>query len=210
MGLKAPKAEMQVTMQINIDKKTGSLLAIIVLLVGALIYVVGVRTTDEMSGMHQHMQSISNGKYSGADIMFLQMMIPHHQQAIDMSNLAMQVSKNEELLALAKVIAKDQAAEIVQMKSWLKDAGASVDLGHSMSGMGGMLTSEEYAALEKASGADFDKLWLTGMTKHHDGAIHMTTMISDDQNAEIKSFGEAIVKVQTAQIDQMKLMLEKL
>ena len=210
MGLKAPKAEMQVTMQINIDKKTGSLLAIIVLLVGALIYVVGVRTTDEMSGMHQHMQSISNGKYSGADIMFLQMMIPHHQQAIDMSNLAMQVSKNEELLALAKVIAKDQAAEIVQMKSWLKDAGASVDPGHSMSGMGGMLTSEEYAALEKASGADFDKLWLTGMTKHHDGAIHMTTMISDDQNAEIKSFGEAIVKVQTAQIDQMKLMLEKL
>ena len=210
MGLKAPKAEMQVTMQINIDKKTGSLLAIIVLLVGALIYVVGVRTTDEMSGMHQHMQSISNGKYSGADIMFLQMMIPHHQQAIDMSNLAIQVSKNEELLTLAKVIAQDQAAEIVQMKSWLKDAGASVDPGHSMSGMGGMLTSEEYAALEKASGADFDKLWLTGMTKHHDGAIHMTTMISDDQNAEIKSFGEAIVKVQTAQIDQMKLMLEKL
>ena len=197
-------------MQINIDKKTGSLLAIIVLLVGALIYVVGVRTTDEMSGMHQHMQSISNGKYSGADIMFLQMMIPHHQQAIDMSNLAMQVSKNEELLALAKVIAKDQAAEIVQMKSWLKDAGASVDRGHSMSGMGGMLTSDEYAALEKASGADFDKLWLTGMTKHHDGAIHMTTMISDDQNAEIKFFGEAIVKAQTAQIDQMKLMLEKL
>ena len=210
MGLKAPKAEMQVTMQINIDKKTGSLLAIIVLLVGALIYVVGMRDSDEMSGMHQHMQGSSNGKYSGADIMFLQMMIPHHQQAIDMSNLAMQVSENEELLTLAKVIAKDQAAEIVQMKSWLKDAGASVDPGHSMSGMGGMLTSEEYAALEKASGTDFDKLWLTGMTKHHDGAIHMTTMISDDQNAEIKSFGEAIVKAQTAQIDQMKLMLEKL
>jgi len=210
MGLKAPKTEKQVTMQINIDKKTGSLLAIIVLLVGTLIYVVGVRTTDEMSGMHQHMQSSSNGKYSGADIMFLQMMIPHHQQAIDMSNVAMQVSKNEELLTLAKVIAQDQAAEIVQMKSWLKDAGASVDPGHSMSGMGGMLTSEEYAALEMASGADFDKLWLTGMTKHHDGAIHMTTMISDDQNAEIKSFGEAIVKAQSAQIDQMKLMLEKL
>ena len=210
MGLKAPKAEMQVTMQINIDKKTGSLLAIIVLLVGTLIYVVGMRNTDEMPGMHQHMQSSSNGRYSGADIMFLQMMIPHHQQAIDMSNLAIQVSENEELLTLAKVIAKDQAAEIVQMKSWLKDAGASVDPGHSMSGMGGMLTSEEYAALEKASGTDFDKLWLTGMTKHHDGAIHMTTMISDDQNAEIKSFGEAIVKAQTAQIDQMKLMLEKI
>ena len=210
MGLKAPKAEMQVTMQINIDKKTGSLLAIIVLLVGTLIYVVGMRNTDEMPGMHQHMQSSSNGRYSGADIMFLQMMIPHHQQAIDMSNLAMQVSENEELLTLAKVIAKDQAAEIVQMKSWLKDAGASVDPGHSMSGMGGMLTSEEYAALEKASGTDFDKLWLTGMTKHHDGAIHMTTMISDDQNTEVKSFGEAIVKAQSAQIDQMKLMLEKL
>ena len=75
MGFKAPKAEKQVTMQINIDKKTGSLLAIIVLLVGTLIYVVGMRNTDEMSGMHQHMQSGSNGRYSGADIMFLQMKI---------------------------------------------------------------------------------------------------------------------------------------
>ena len=64
MGLKALKAEMQVTMQINIDKKTGSLLAIIVLLVGALIYVVGMRNTDEMPGMHQHMQSSSNSKYA--------------------------------------------------------------------------------------------------------------------------------------------------
>lgn len=78
--------------------------------------------------------------YTGADIMFLQMMIPHHQQAIDMSNLALKISKNAELLDLAEVIIRDQKAEIIQMKQWLKDAGAGADPGHEMSGMGGMLT----------------------------------------------------------------------
>ena len=142
--------------------------------------------------------------------MFLQMMIPHHQQAVDISNLAIKVSKNQELIALAKTIATDQAAEIVKMKNWLKDAGVSEDPGHSMSGMGGMLSEAELNNLNNASGSEFDKLWLTGMINHHDGAIHMSNMILDAQNLEIKALGEAIVKTQTVQIDQMKAMLAKL
>ena len=142
--------------------------------------------------------------------MFLQMMIPHHQQAIDISNLAMKSSQDSELLALAKIIARDQAAEIQKMKAWLKDAGASEDMGHSMDGMGGMLSPDELSALSAATGKAFDILWLKGMTDHHDGAIHMTQMIEDARNPEIKAFGEKVIADQSAQIEQMKEMLERI
>ena len=112
--------------------------------------------------------------------------------------------------ALAKTIATDQAAEIVKMKNWLKDAGASEDPGHSMRDMGGMLSEDELTKLTNSSGSEFDKLWLTGMINHHDGAIHMSNMILDAQNLDIKAFGEAIVQAQSAQIEQMKAMLAKL
>jgi uncharacterized protein (DUF305 family) len=142
--------------------------------------------------------------------MFLQMMIPHHQQAIDISNLALKTSRDPELLALASTIIKAQTAEIVRMESWLKDAGSSTKMGHSMSNMGGMLDEEELSALTAATGKNFDTLWLKGMIAHHDGAIHMTQMIEDAQNAEIKAFGVNIVKDQSSQIDQMKAMLKRI
>ena len=96
------------------------------------------------------------------------------------------------------------------MRAWLKVANATEDMGHSMHDMGGMLSEEELANLKAASGSAFDKLWLNGMIGHHDGAIHMTNMIIDAQNAEIKRFGEKIVTDQSAQITQMKAMLAKL
>ena len=199
-------------MKFNIDKKTGFLLTIILALAASLF--ISMNSSDNDEDMHNHMMntdsSISNKNYTGADIMFLQMMIPHHQQAIDMSNLALKISKNAELLDLAEVIIRDQTAEIIQMKQWLKDAGAGTDPGHEMSGMGGMLTEEEFKNLETATGGEFDKLWLEGMTKHHDGAIHMTTMINDAQNMSIKNFGMNVVNVQSAQIEQMKVMIQRI
>jgi uncharacterized protein (DUF305 family) len=201
-------------MQINIDKKTSVFLAIIILLAAALISLGINRDGDHMdnNGMGGHMgnHSASNSNYTGADIMFLQMMIPHHQQAVDISNLAMKTSKDAELLALAKKIAADQAAEIIQMKAWLKDAGAGTDMGHSMEGMGGMLNDAELSALNAETGTKFDLLWLKGMTGHHDGAIHMTTMIRDASNPDIKAFGEKVVADQSAQIEQMQAMIARL
>ncbi len=202
-------------MQINIDRKTGVLLGVIVLLAAAVLSLsINRSDNNPMNGLSGHMghgsSGSSNSNYTGADVMFLQMMIPHHQQAIDISNLAMKSSQDPELLALAKIIARDQAAEITQMKAWLKDAGASEDMGHSMDGMGGMLSTEELSALNAATGKEFDILWLTGMTDHHDGAIHMTQMIEDAQNAEIKAFGEKVVADQSAQIKQMKEMLQRI
>ena len=202
-------------MKIEIDKKTGSLLAIIIVLLATIFGIsVNRNNGDGLFGMSgnssmgmQHGYGSTN--YTGADVMFLQMMIPHHQQAIDISNIALKTSKDAELLALASTIIKAQTSEIVQMNSWLKDAGATTDMGHSM-GMGGMLDDAELSQLTSATGRTFNKLWLEGMIGHHDGAIHMTTMIADASNPDIKAFGENVVKDQSAQIEQMKAMLKRL
>jgi uncharacterized protein (DUF305 family) len=203
-------------MQINIDKKSGTFLIIIAVLLTTILGLLFTRgNDDEMFGMHGNSShgmrdTTSSRTYTGADVMFLQMMIPHHQQAIDISNIALKTSKDSELLDLAKTIISAQSAEIVQMKSWLKDAGASTDMGHSMNAMGGMLDDNQLSALSAATGKTFDVLWLKGMIGHHDGAIHMTTMIEDASNPDIKTFGDNVVKDQSAQIVQMEAMLKRI
>lgn len=203
-------------MQLNVDKRTGALVAIIVVLVAIIFGILINRNNDDgFIGMHHggHMGVRNNSvtaPYTGADLMFLQMMIPHHQQAIDISNIALKTSKDSELLALAKTIIKGQTSEIIQMNSWLRDANADPGLGHSMEGMGGMLDTSELSALTSATGQNFDILWLEGMIRHHDGAVHMTTMIKDASNPDIKTFGEKIVKEQSTQILQMQAMLKRI
>lgn len=146
-------------------------------------------------------------------------MIPHHQQAIDMSIVAIAKSQDSELIALATDIKEGQSAEIIKMESWLDQANADTGMGHSMGNsmehsmgdsVGGMLTDAELSDLNAATGKNFDLLWLKGMTDHHDGAIHMSQMIEDAENSEIKRFGENIVSVQSAQIEQMKAMIARL
>ena len=160
---------------------------------------------------HEGHSSEASGDLSSDDVMFLQMMIPHHQQAIDMSDLALTRSSDSELLALAKDIRDGQGAEIVKMKAWLDKAGEDLDPGHSMGhDMGGMLGDSELAALKAATGKSFDLLWLKGMTGHHDGAIDMAAMIEDADNDEIKSFGQAIVTSQSAQNKQMAAMIKRM
>jgi len=160
---------------------------------------------------HEGHSSMASGDLSSDDIMFLQMMIPHHQQAIDMSDLALTKSADSELLALAKDIRDGQGAEIVKMKAWLAGAKAGMDPGHSMGdSMGGMLSDSEFVALKTATGKSFDLLWLKGMTGHHDGAIDMAAMIEDASNADIKAFGTAIVTAQSAQNKQMSAMIKRM
>jgi len=171
----------------------------------------GCSNGDSMGMDHEGHSSMASGDLSSDDIMFLQMMIPHHQQAIDMSDLALTKSSDSELLALAKDIRDEQGAEIVKMKAWLDGANAGMDPGHSMGhDMGGMLGDSELAALKAATGKSFDLLWLKGMTGHHDGAIDMAAMIEDAENAEIKSFGQAIVTAQSAQNKAMAAMIKRM
>jgi uncharacterized protein (DUF305 family) len=188
---------------------TAVALAATVTLAGCTINMPGSNTDSNGmmdGGMMGNNQNASG--FSGSDIMFAQMMIPHHQQAVDMSTLAETHTTNPELLALAKQIKDAQAPEIKQMTGWISDSGSSMDMGHDMGmGMGGMLSDGQMTALENATGPEFDKLYLEGMIGHHEGAIHMAQMVTDSSNAEAKQLGENVVKSQTAEIAQMKKML---
>ena len=168
----------------------------------------GCASASNMGMDHEGHSSGASSDLSSDDIMFLQMMIPHHQQAIDISDLALTKGEDSELLALAKNIRDEQAAEIVKMKAWLEEANAS---SHSDShSMDGMLSDSELAALKKASGKSFDVLWLKAMTGHHTGAIDMAAMFENSNSAEIKSFGEGIVASQSAQNKAMAAMIKRI
>ena len=128
-------------------------------------------TNSDSNGMMNNSMMDNNqsaSDFSGTDIMFAQMMIPHHQQAVDMSTLAETRTTNPEVLALAKQIKDAQAPEIEQMTAWIDAAGAGMEMSHDM-GMGGMLSDEQMTALDNAQGAEFDKLYLEGMIAHHEG-----------------------------------------
>jgi len=155
-------------------------------------------------GMMENNETTS--AFSGTDIMFAQMMIPHHQQAVDMSTLAETHTTNPEILALAKQIKDAQAPEIKQMSAWIESAGASMEMGHDM-GMNGMLSDEQMTALGNAQGAAFDKLYLEGMIGHHEGALQMAKMIENSSNAEAKTLAANVITSQSAEIDKMKQML---
>ncbi len=202
-------------MQINIDKKTGILLSIIGALLISVVLIAsgGMRDSDSdnddmgMMGGHGHN---SNSQMVGSDAMFLQMMIPHHEQAVVMSDLALSTSKDADVLKLAKQIRDAQAPEIIKMQGWLSDAGLSEDPGHSMgNGMGGMLSDSDLSALKGSTDKAFDKLFLAGMIAHHEGAIDMVMMIENSQDSDVKRLGQDIVKSQTAEIELMKELLKR-
>lgn len=177
-------------------------------LAGCTINIGVPKQGDNQSNM---MSAEQNGSgFSQQDLMFAQMMIPHHEQAVEMSTLAETRTTNTEVLALAKQIKNAQEPEIKQMQEWLDASGqgnAGMDMDHMGHSMGGMLTDEQMNALASASGVQFDKLYLEGMIEHHEGAIQMARMITNSSNAEAKKLGEDIVTSQTAEIEQMKQML---
>ena len=197
-------------MQINIDKKTGTLLGVIVVLVLALVFFFAGNTNMSMNhDGHGSMMSDdeATGAYSDDELMFASMMIPHHSQAVTMSELALANTTNPEVLALATAIRDAQGPEITQMQSWLDQSDYSgTHAGHM--DMGGMLSDEEIAKLAIAKGAAFDRLFLEGMIAHHEGAIEMAEMIKDSTKAEVKTLYENIVTSQSAEIEAMKALLK--
>ncbi len=171
-------------------------------------FVIGNSTkSDSDMGMDHGAHSSTMG---GDEAMFLQMMIPHHQQAIVISDLAISISTNKDVLDLANQIKNAQAPEIAQMKSWLKAAGLGEDPGHSMHTMAGMLTDSEIEQLKNSTGKDFDRLFLSSMIKHHEGAIDMVGMIENSSDQKIKQFGEQITVSQTGEIEAMQQLIKSI
>ena len=162
----------------------------------------------------------ASGPQNDADVMFAQMMIPHHQQAVEMSDLMLaKADADPRVLTLARQIKDAQAPEITQMTGWLEGWGFKVqpmdnDMDHSgMSGNGmdGMMSDEDMKELEGASGADASRMFLEGMVKHHEGAVEMAqTEISDGENPDAIKLADAIVTSQQQEITVMKDLLTQL
>ena len=196
-------------------KSAGILAAVLVIISGFFAYALlspnGTKQMDVMdhSGMgHGSSAAVTEGKnLSADDAMFLQMMIPHHAQAVVISEYAVTNSKNEQVLKIAKQIKSDQAGEITQMKKWLTDDGLGTDPGHSMAGMAGMLSDSQLNTLKTSKGASFDKLFLNNMIEHHQGALAMVGMIENSKVAALRDFATAISTAQQAEIDQMQKLL---
>ena len=196
-------------MQINIDKKTGTLLGVILILILAVIFLLAGNSGKSMdhSGHGSSTQDESSAGYSADEIMFAQMMIPHHEQAVTMSELALTNTTNPEVLALATAIRDAQGPEITQMQSWLGDDAGHDGHNHDME-MGGMLTAEELETLVSLKGEAFDQYFLASMIAHHEGALDMVDMTNDSSNSEVKRLAANIVKSQSAEIEAMKALLK--
>ena len=147
--------------------------------------------------------------------MFAQMMIPHHEQAVEMSKLAATRAGSSEVKALASKIEAAQGPEIATMQGWLKDWNASSD-GSSMGGMDhsghdmeGMMSDSEMADLESKSGDAFDQAFLSMMIEHHSGALGMAkTEIADGENPDAIALAKTIESTQQAEIKQMEALLK--
>ena len=195
-------------MQINIDKKTGILLGIIAALVLAVVFMLAGNSGTSM-GHSGHGSGMTNeersSEYSSDELMFAQMMIPHHEQAVTMSELALENTTNQDVIALATAIRDAQGPEIKQMQGWLD--GKSDSHMHDME-MGGMLTEAELKELASLKDAAFDQMFLTAMIAHHEGALDMVSMIEDSTKAEVKKLYNNIVTSQSAEIETMKALLK--
>jgi len=162
---------------------------------------------------------------SRKDVEFMQGMIMHHAQAVEMTALIEERTKNKDLRLLGERISKSQADEMGFMKRWLKVRGESVEHempashSHDAHGSGremlmpGMLTKAQMDALEKAKGPEFDRLFLSGMIQHHNGALVMVDELfkaaGSGQDAELFNFATDVDSGQRAEIRSMETLLKK-
>ena len=154
--------------------------------------------------------------YTTADVQFMQGMIHHHSQAIDMTALVPDRTTREDMRKLGQRIEVSQADEIKMMQRWLEVRGQEVPGPHAHHAPGaplmpGMLTPDEMARLAAAKGAEFDRLFLEGMIKHHGGALTMVQELfatpGAGQESEMFAFASDVDADQRMEIDRMRGML---
>ncbi|KTR40365.1 hypothetical protein NS263_07825 [Curtobacterium oceanosedimentum] len=153
--------------------------------------------------------------HNDQDVMFAQMMLPHHKQAVEMSDmlLAKGSGVDTDVTDLAKQIKAEQSPEINQLTTWLKGWGESTESEHSGMGhsMSGMMSDSDMDDLDQASGDDAAKLYLEQMVQHHEGAVDMAkTEVDKGKNTDAVAMAKSIVSSQTEQITQMQDMLASL
>ena len=180
----------------------------------------------QQTGLHPTPPALGRLPYSDADVDFMTGMIPHHAQAVIMAGWAPTHGARHDVAVLCERIVVGQRDEIHLMQTWLRDRGLSVPDEHSTrmhmkmpNGMEhdmlmpGMLNDEEMAALDKARGPEFDRLFLEGMIKHHQGAIDMVDVLMKSygsaQDDTVFKFANDVWSDQNVEITRMKQMLEE-
>jgi uncharacterized protein (DUF305 family) len=161
---------------------------------------------------------LSQVGHTDADVRFMQGMISHHAQALDMVALLPSRSTRDEMRLLARRIELSQADEIKMMQQWLQARGQEVPSAHAHHAHGaalmpGMLTAEEMERLAAAKGSDFDRLFLEFMIKHHEGALVMVEELFSHagagQESEIFAFASDVEADQRMEIERMGAMLRE-
>jgi uncharacterized protein (DUF305 family) len=177
-------------------------------------------------GLHATPPSLGRFPYADADVDFMAGMIPHHAQAVIMAGWCGSHGARKDLAILCERIVVGQRDEIALMQTWLSDRGLPVPDATStrhkmkMNGMEhemlmpGMLSDEEMAALDRARGPEFDRLFLEGMIRHHQGAIGMVDVLlkayGAAQDETVFKFANDVQADQSIEIDRMTKMLEEI
>lgn len=154
-----------------------------------------------------------NASFNEADLKFVEQMIPHHQQAVQLADLAETRAEDEEVRSIAMDISFIQAIEVEELQGWLLDWGIShgTDDHDDHGDMAGMLTDEELQSLDAASGTDFDLLFSQLMVKHHEGAIDAArSVLNDGKSADVKGFAESVIETQTAELEELQSIIARL
>jgi uncharacterized protein (DUF305 family) len=176
--------------------------------------------------LHQTPPTLGRNPYTDADVDFMAGMIPHHAQAVVMAGWCGSHGARQDIAILCERIVVGQRDEIALMQQWLSERGLPVPDATStkhkmkMNGMEhemlmpGMLSDEEMAALDRARGAEFDRLFLEGMIRHHQGAIDMVDVLFKSygaaQDETVFKFANDVQADQAVEINVMKDMLEKI
>lgn len=161
--------------------------------------------------------SPASGPHNEADVAFATGMVPHHGQAVAMAELAESRAASAEVKEVAAAIKAAQGPEIEQLSGWLAGWGAPVPAADEMAmgmdhgsesmdmgGMAGMMTAQQMAALEKASGTAFDRMWLRSMVVHHQGAVAMSQAeLKQGVNRDAKALAQGIIRAQQSEITTM-------
>lgn len=198
-------------------------IALVSSVLAAALVQAGCSQTGSMNGMDHGTgadpsPSEVSTEFNAADEMFVTMMIPHHEQAVEMAEMLLAKNGiNQDVVALAERIQAAQGPEIDTMTSWLDAWGVEpVDsTADGMEGMDhggdGMMSDEDMAALDAAEGADAARLFLEQMIQHHEGAIDMASQeVSNGLNPDAVALASKIVDDQTAEIAEMEELLTQL
>lgn len=149
--------------------------------------------------------------FNDADVMFAQMMIPHHEQAVEMSRLAADRADDSAISKIAKEIGEAQDPEIDTMTGWLREWDKPLSAKGHDSMMPGMVSGKDMKQLEDASGGEFDKLFAEHMIAHHEGAVTMAEDEHDDGKFDhATQLADDIAKTQREEIETMEDILAKL